>query len=74
MTEVIHEQVASDSSASLTMFFMLGLILLIVFGAILFFFFGVGKNFGSYSQTPAPQTQTAPEVKVPGKIDVNINK
>lgn len=67
MTEVIHEHVASDSGSNTAMTFMIGILMLIVIGAIAFYFIGTGRFFGGTN------TVTTPQVNVPEKVDVNVN-
>lgn len=59
-----ENHVHSDSNGG--MGFFLGIVLLIIFGA-LFFIYGLPYFRSSFQ---APQ---APQINVPGKIDVNIN-
>lgn len=63
-TEVIHDHGTVDSGSN-AMGFMLGMILLVILAILAFYYFGAGRLLGG---------TTTPQVNVPGKIDVNVNK
>lgn len=62
MATIVNTPAASDSNSSSGMGFLVGAILLIVF-LFLLFYYGLPALRSSFS---------APQVNVPGKIDVNI--
>lgn len=63
-TEVIHDHGAANNGNNV-MGFMLGVILLVILAFLAFYYFGAGRLLGGYN---------TPQVNVPGKIDVNVNK
>lgn len=72
MAEVIHEHVAADSSNT-AMSFMIGILMLIVVAVIAFYFLGAGRIFGGFNSAVNTGSST-PQVNVPDKVDVNVNK
>ena len=71
MTDTHIGHIHEDNSGS--MGFMLGMILLIAFIFFLFFYgLPALRNSGSFQQAPAVQQQ--PDIKIPDKIDINVNK
>lgn len=64
MATIVNTPTSTDSGSG--MGFVLGVILLIAF-ALLFFFYGL-PMVGSWFQS-----MSGPQVNVPGQIDVNVN-
>lgn len=62
MATIVNTPAASEPSSNSGMGFLLGVILLIVFMFLLF-----------YYGLPALRSSASPQINVPGKIDVNVN-
>ncbi len=74
MTEIIHEHAATtDAGSNTAMSFMIGILMLIVVAAIAFYFLGAGRIFGGVTNNVSTNPST-PQVNVPDKVDVNVNK
>lgn len=61
-TEVVHDHGGTDSSSGMSL--LIGLIVLLVF-AFLLFYYGLPALRGASS---------GPSIQVPGQIDVNVNQ